>query len=650
MTGVPAGAAPGAAVATMTGVPAGAAPGAAGRPAGAPAWADRTGYPAMAAGWHAPRPPSVLHRRWPGPRAGAPRAVVGSVAAAAAVAAVTIPLSRPGLGWLLAGIAGTAALVVAAWSANGRPAAADSGQPAATDGGQSTGTSATQPSEPATRPDATATASTGTATATATATGTGTGTGTGQDPAAPANRQHPGTDAGQVTGPAVGRLRRIGPTRPLWALATLALLAVGTVRAAGWLFVLCLLTAGVTAALTVADGRSLRGLLLSGLIPLAAVLRALPWAARGLNGPQRPEGGGRFGRTFGAVAVSLLLLLVFGLLLSSADAAFAVQLDRVLPDLSVPVVFRWIFLFVAVGAGLIGAAYVLAAPPDLTGLAVGTGRGRLRRFEWMLPVALLDLLFAGFVAVQLTTLFGGDDHVLRTAGLTYAEYARSGFWQLLAVSVLVLLVIGAAGWWAPRNGRTDRVLIRLLLGALTLLSLVIVGSALYRMDVYADAYGATRLRLLVAVCELWIGLLFVLVAAAGIRLTGAWLPRLAVGTAVLALLGLAIANPDRLIAERNVDLWAKTGRIDIWYLSGLSADAVPALDRLPESLRRCALTPIFTELAERGDANGFRDNRRERNDDWHEFNLGRAEARRILTEHPVPSARSSMSLPSTGCS
>ena len=52
----------------------------------------------------------------------------------------------------------------------------------------------------------------------------------------------------------------------------------------------------------------------------------------------------------------------------------------------------------------------------------------------MIPLTLLDALFLAFVIVQLAVLFGGHDRVLRTTGLTYAEYARSGFWQLLAVA------------------------------------------------------------------------------------------------------------------------------------------------------------------------------------------------------------------------
>ena len=81
--------------------------------------------------------------------------------------------------------------------------------------------------------------------------------------------------------------------------------------------------------------------------------------------------------------------------------------------------------------------------------AVRTAAGRhgaeadaaLPRWEWALPLGVLDALFVAFVVVQATVLFGGHRHVLETEGLTYAEYARQGFWQLLWVSALTLLVL-----------------------------------------------------------------------------------------------------------------------------------------------------------------------------------------------------------------
>ncbi|MGN9812311.1 DUF4153 domain-containing protein [Micromonospora sp. BQ11] len=407
--------------------------------------------------------------------------------------------------------------------------------------------------------------------------------------------------------------------RPAWALATIALVSVGTVRSAGWLFVLCLLAAAATATLAVTGGRTPLGMLTATVLPPVAAFRALPWAARGLADRRAGAGGGGgVGRTLASVAVSLGLLVLFGLLFSSADAVFAGLVANLLPEISPPGVVAWAFRLLVVGAGLLGGAYLLARPPDLDGLRAAPARP-VRRLEWVLPLALLDALFAAFVLVQITVLFGGSRHVLGTAGPTYAQYARSGFWQLLAVSALTLLVIGGAVRWAPRDRTADRVLIRVLLGALTLLSLVIVASALYRMDVYADAYGATRLRLVVATVEIWLGLLFVLVGVAVLRLRAGWLPRLVLGTAVLALLGLAVVNPDHLIAERNVDRFRETGRVDVDYVAGLSADAVPALDRLPEPLRSCALREIVWELPDDG---------------VRTWNLGRARARALLAAEP----------------
>ncbi|WP_425851980.1 DUF4153 domain-containing protein [Micromonospora sp. DT15] len=505
-----------------------------------------------------PGPPSLIQRRWPGPPGPARPLVLGALAAAAVIGASTLTMLRPGLGWLVAALAVTAALGTASVVRSGRPSPT---------GSAITPTSAAVPQGPTAAPERTVQA----------------------DPAAaPEPTVQTATARPGATG-APGRA-----VQALWAAATVALVAVGTVRAAGWLFALCLLAAAVTGALAVTGGRSPLGMLVAVTLPPAATVRALPWAVRGVR-DTRPAGSGvGFGRILTSLAVSAVLLTLFGLLFSSADAVFAELVTGLLPDISLPGVIGWTFRLVVIGGGLLGGAYLISRPPDLEGLRPRPSRP-VHRLEWTLPLVLLDALFAVFVLVQLTVLFGGAGHVLRTAGLTYAEYARGGFWQLLAVTALTLLVIAVAARRASQATRADRLLVRVLLGTLTALSLVIVASALYRMQVYADAYGATRLRLVVATMELWLGLLFLLVGVAVVRLRAEWLPRLVIGTAVLALLGLALVNPDRLIADRNVDRYLETGRLDVGYVSGLSADAVPALARLPDPMRICALTQIAAE-------------------------------------------------------
>ena len=175
------------------------------------------------------------------------------------------------------------------------------------------------------------------------------------------------------------------------------------------------------------------------------------------------------------------------------------------------------------------------------------------------------------------------------------------------------MVVWAAARKAPSATPTERAWLRASLGVLCLQALVVVASALHRMHVYQEAYGFTRLRLFVDIFEGWLGLLVLAVVASGIALRAAWLPRFALLVGIVALLGLTAVNPDAWIAERNLDRYAATGRVDWTYLQGLSDDAVPVFVALPDDLERCALL-----------------GRQPASDDWLEWNLGRARAAKAL--------------------
>jgi hypothetical protein len=411
--------------------------------------------------------------------------------------------------------------------------------------------------------------------------------------------------------------------RACWAVAAGMLLTVGAVRAAGWLFVLCVLTAGFIGCVALTDRRSIGGVLLAPLRVAGSAPAALRWLVRGRI-RMLGQDSDMLVRTPIAALISVALLLGFGFLLASADAAFAQVLSTMVTSLDRGTVLRW----TGSAAGTITVTAV-AAHILLTGETAPEHQshlGLVRRVEWALPVSGLVTLFAGFVAVQATVLFGGSDHVLTTAGLTYAQYARSGFWQLLAVTGLTVIVIGVVAQIAPRSTTADRILLRTLLGPLSALAVVIVASALTRMAAYEQAYGFTRQRLLVTAFELWLGIVFLLILIAGIRLQGRWVPQAALAPAVATLLGMAVLNPDDFIARQNIARYAETGRIDVDYLKTLSPDAVPALHTLPEPHRSCALAAIKTQLAT------------SRPETWLEWNLGRGTARAQLHDHPPASA------------
>ncbi|MEU3405128.1 DUF4173 domain-containing protein [Streptomyces sp. NPDC006670] len=429
----------------------------------------------------------------------------------------------------------------------------------------------------------------------------------------------PAMAAAYTAARAAGRKAR--PWTLLWAAGCVALLAVPALRDSAWPSTLAVLAAVLLAALALHGNRKWPGVLLAPLGFLDSAVAGVGWAWAGI----RARGGGvgreRWLPVAKAAVVGAVLLVVFGALFASADAAFAGLLGDLVPDVSVGEGPLRLLLFLAGTVLALATARTAAAPHRWDRMKSRPSKAR-SRLEWSLPLILLNLLFAGFNAVQLAVLFGGYDKVLESTGLSYAEYARQGFWQLLWATVFVLAVIALALRWAPRGTPGDRRLVRAVLGTLCLLTLVVVASAVRRMDLYVDAYGLTRLRLSVVTAELWLGLVIVLLMAAG-AVGGRWLARAVAGSAAAAVLAFGLLSPDAIIAESNVTRYQQDGKIDLAYLRGLSADAAPALDRLPEPRRSCALMGIRDDLREAGDL------------PWYATSLGQYRAREILRERPV---------------
>ncbi|HET7603786.1 MAG TPA: DUF4173 domain-containing protein [Gemmatimonadales bacterium] len=281
-----------------------------------------------------------------------------------------------------------------------------------------------------------------------------------------------------------------------------------------------------------------------------------------------------------AVVITLPVLLIFTVLLADADPIFGSLFT--LPNLDFELIFSHIvvtgFFAWVVGGWLRRSLLSRPAEPDAAtnpfALTLGTT-------DLTLALGALNLLFATFVAVQIGWLFGGEALVLRTTGLSYAEYARRGFFELACVACLLLpVLLGAHALIPESDGRAHRRFRRLAL-PLTLLLGAIMVSAFARMRLYVHYYGISTDRLYATAFMVWLVIVFGWLALTVLRAR----PRrfalgmVASGFAVLAVLN--IMNPDALVAGANLAR-AETGRTgaggaDLRYVASLGGDAVPLL-------------------------------------------------------------------------
>ena len=278
-----------------------------------------------------------------------------------------------------------------------------------------------------------------------------------------------------------------------------------------------------------------------------------------------------------AAAIALPVVVIFGVLLASADRVFGDLVTPGLPHWSVGPFVGHVF-FTALGIGAAATLSRATFGPRAPNVRLPWQPPSLGVAEWISVLAGVDALFALFVGVQFAVLFGGARRVRVTAGLTYAQYARTGFIQLIVVAGLAVLVILGAWDLGKRLNARDR---RVFLGLTTVmvgLCGVILASALKRLMLYEGAFGFTLMRFAATVVIAWVAFVLLAVLAAAWRGARDRVVAAVLTGAVAALLVVNIVNPDRYIAQHNIARYERTGRIDIDYLgNAMSADAVPAM-------------------------------------------------------------------------
>jgi hypothetical protein len=383
--------------------------------------------------------------------------------------------------------------------------------------------------------------------------------------------------SGRVTNPQARALILAAPAFGVWLL----------VRASPWLIPLDILAAGglLVVGASLASGGSAMDLTIPGAIGrgLHAVVHTVAapvFALKPIDGLRRRleasmSKAARWRAVLRGLALAAPVLLILGVLLASADAVFA-SLFRVDVNWDPTTIVAHAALLVLGAWGMAGLLRLSSAEPAGRPTSISW---RLGAIEAIVVLVSVIALFGTFAVAQLVALSGGGRRVIETAGLTYAEYARSGFFQLLWVAGITLCLLLAVRAATDLGAVPARRRFQVLSEIVVVLTLLIVVVAIRRMHLYEQAYGLTMLRLYVELFTIWVGAVFVLLglALAGLWARRAWLVPGAVAAGLLILVGLNVANPESIVVRHNVAHAERTGRFDPAYLAELSEDAVPTL-------------------------------------------------------------------------
>lgn len=189
---------------------------------------------------------------------------------------------------------------------------------------------------------------------------------------------------------------------------------------------------------------------------------------------------------------------------------------------------------------------------------------------------LINILYGVYVFVQIKYLFLNIG--VLPEGITYADYAREGFFQLVTVALMNVAVIIIFEYINYSGVRSQRIL-----EGITLILTIVMGvSAFYRMHLYELTYGYTRLRLLVFIflAILISMMLFLLVY---LSLGNKKILNSMVIFLVLSYLVVSWINIDSIVAKANIKRYIEEEKIDMYYLLELSKDAKNEIKQFQEA-------------------------------------------------------------------
>ncbi len=268
------------------------------------------------------------------------------------------------------------------------------------------------------------------------------------------------------------------------------------------------------------------------------------------------------------ILVSIPLVIVIVSLLYKADAVFAEAIDKLLELIDLENIIGVLLTVIVTFVG----AYANIRYLDEKSVRIQDKEHHV--YEPVLAItvtSIITVIYLFFCGIQVVYLTFGN-YLTLPDGYTYAEYAHEGFYELLTVCILNLIIVLVASYFFGEN-----TVLKVILTIICVCTYIMLISSVYRMFLYVREYDLTKLRVYVLY---GLFVLAILLAGVIIYIYRESFPLFRYGIAVMtvAVIILVYSHPATLIAKYNIyQMTERHSTVDIKHLCKLGTDAAPVI-------------------------------------------------------------------------
>ncbi len=332
-----------------------------------------------------------------------------------------------------------------------------------------------------------------------------------------------------------------------------------------------------------------------------------------------------------AVFFTIVIALIVIALLSSADSEFSNLFSGVLIDLhffSIPALvikfFSIIIPFFYIAGFFMNMLNIDDVLEETENKEVKTKDG----FTIYMMITALNIIYLIFCYTQIKSLFTIEN-------IKYSSYARQGFFQLMIVSLINIVMILKATDKNLKETEKQKKYKKLICIIMLVFTLLIIISSLARMTLYQQNYGQTRLRILV---DFTLITEIILLIPTALYITKENIDLVKTYFVIIVTMYCVVnfSNIDYIIAKCNVDRYIETGKIDDGYLKRLdNTDIIEQLLRLQETKFEYTNNDVYEDNSKNKltNLNNYLGQKRDELDEKHtlpEFNLSKCLGRQIM--------------------